>query len=81
MSSIKHAAPAIPTRWNISGPEVIPNGRRVKRYLPNGVMNVVKSEDSGASGICQNPEAASYYVSSRRNVFFAQLLLNTLAMY
>lgn len=38
---------------------LIPNGRRVKQYLPKGVMNVVKILLSSCSGICQKPEAAS----------------------
>ena len=37
----------------------MPNSRWVKKYLPNGVMNVVSFAISGSRGICQNPGAAS----------------------
>ena len=46
-------------RWNISGAELIPNGRRLKQYRPNGVTNVVRCCDSTSRGICQNPLLAS----------------------
>ena len=61
-SSIKHTTPFSPSRilvihfWNNSGTLDIPNGS-LKR--PYGVMNVVSSLDSSASGICQNPLLAS----------------------
>ena len=39
----------------------MPNGNRLNRCRPNGVMNVVSREDSlaRAVGICQKPELAS----------------------
>ena len=33
----------------------MPNGRRRKQNLPNGVIKVVNRDESGESGICQNP--------------------------
>ena len=38
---------------------MIPNGRRLKQNLPNGVMNVVKGAELLLNSICQNPEFAS----------------------
>lgn len=38
---------------------MIPNGRRLKQYLPKGVIKVVSNADSSDSLICQNPELAS----------------------
>lgn len=43
----------------ISGALEIPKCRLLKQYLPKGVMNVVKLQLSGCSGICQNPLVAS----------------------
>ena len=71
ISSIKQSVPSMScnmvfiTRWKTSGPDVIPNGRRVNRYHPNGVMNVVRLEQSGDNGICQKPDAASKVVKYR----------------
>ena len=42
----------------------MPNGRRLKQNLPNGVIKVVRRADSLASGICQNPELASNFVNT-----------------
>ena len=39
----------------------MPNGKRLKQYLPNGVRNVVSDLDSGAKGIRQKPELASNF--------------------
>ena len=64
-----HMIPGMSTRicdmalWNISGTLEIPNGSRLKQYLPNGVMNVVSSCESGWRGNCQNPLAASSFVN------------------
>ena len=38
--------------------EVTPKGKRLKQYLPKGVINVVRGRDSGDSGICQKQELA-----------------------
>ena len=46
-------------RWETSEAEVIPNGRRRKRNLPNGVLKVVRSEDSWSCFICHKPLLAS----------------------
>ena len=40
----------------------MPNSKRVKQYLPNGVIKVVRCWDSTASGICQKPEFSSNFV-------------------
>ena len=51
-SSMRQTTPWTPSRiscmcrWKCSGADEIPNGRCWKQYLPNGVMNVVKSADS-----------------------------------
>ena len=45
--------------WKTSGAELMPKGRRLKQYRPKGVINVVRSQEFGSSGICQNPELAS----------------------
>ena len=37
----------------------MPKGSLWKQNRPNGVMKVVSSAESGASGICQKPELAS----------------------
>ena len=47
------------SRWKCSGALVIPNGIRLKEYLPNGVINVVSSRELSSKGICQNPLLAS----------------------
>lgn len=39
--------------WKFCGAEDIPKHRRLKHYLPNGVINVVRS---AVKGNCQNPE-------------------------
>ena len=39
--------------------DVITNGRQLKQYHPNSVMNVVSGADLADRGICQNPEFAS----------------------
>lgn len=44
--------------WKCSGAEDMPKHRRLKQYLPDSVINVVRSEDSLAKGICQNSEFA-----------------------
>ena len=46
-------------RWNSSGAEKIPKGRRLKQNLLYGVINVVKQADSLDKGTCQKPESAS----------------------
>ena len=69
MSSMWQMVPSTPSRmcdmarWNISGAEEIPNGRRLKQNLPKGVMNVVRSLLSFDRYICQNPLAASSFVN------------------
>ena len=40
---------------------MIPKGNLRKQNLPNGVINVVSRDDSGKSGICQNPELTSRF--------------------
>ena len=65
ISSTWHSTPASPKsilficRWNISGALEIPNGSLLKQKHPKGVIKVVSSLDSSASGICQNPLLAS----------------------
>ena len=39
----------------------MPNGKRLNRNLPNGVMKVVSFEDCSSSSICQKPELASSF--------------------
>jgi len=41
--------------WKISGADVIPNASRLKRNLPNGVINVVSLALSGCRAIYQSP--------------------------
>ena len=53
-------------KLNTSGPEVIPKGSLVKRYRPNGVINVVKNELSSFKGICQNPASTSSLANTLR---------------
>ena len=48
--------------WKYSGVDVILKGKRLKQNLPNGVMKVVSSEDSGESSTYQNPQLASSFV-------------------
>ena len=51
MSSIWHITPSTSirisdiVRWKISVAELMPKGRRLKQYRPNGVRNVVSSFD------------------------------------
>ena len=58
---MRHKTPSSPSSifiilfWKCSGALEIPKGSLLKQYLPWGVMNVVKSLDYGARGICQNP--------------------------
>ena len=65
MSSMWQTTPSMSWRisaiwhWKCSGAEVIPKGSIVKQNHPKGIMNVVRRDDSGVSGICQNPELAS----------------------
>jgi len=40
-----------------------PEGKQLKQSLPKGVRNVVNSEESVESGICQNPELVSSFVN------------------
>ena len=44
-----------------AGADVIPNGKRLKRYRPYGVINVVSFDDSEDNSIYQNPELASNF--------------------
>ena len=68
--SIIHTTPSIPLsradtlHWKCSGAEVIPNGKQLKQYLPKGVRNVINSEESIDSGICQNPKLVSSFVNT-----------------
>ena len=39
----------------------MPNGKRLNRNLPNGIMKVVSFEDCSSSSICQKPELASSF--------------------
>ena len=70
ISSTMHTTPLTPSRisdirrWKCSGAMVIPKGSRWKQNLPHGVMKVVSRADSGARGICQNPELASSLVNT-----------------
>ena len=41
----------------------MPNGKRLKQTLSNGVINIVRRADSLANGICQNLELASNFVN------------------
>ena len=59
-------------RWKTSGAEHIPNGRRLKQYLPKGVTNMVSKRDSSASGTCQNPEFASRFENTLLFLTFAR---------
>ena len=52
-------------RWYISGADVMPNGSHLKQKRPNGVMKVVNSWLSSASGTCQRPCLAS----SKENIW------------
>ena len=45
--------------WSTSGALLMPNGSLLKQNRPYGVIKVVNSLDSVASGICQNPLLAS----------------------
>ncbi len=48
--------------WKYSGPKLMPMGRMLKQNWPNGVINVVSSLHSFASGSCQKPDHASSLV-------------------
>ena len=48
----------------ILGSACDPKGSLLKQYHPYGVMDVVKSLDSFASGTCQNPLFVSNFVNS-----------------
>ena len=45
--------------WKILLAKLMPKGSWLKQKWPNGVMKVVRSLDSGQSGICQKPLLAS----------------------
>ncbi len=45
--------------WKSSGVLEIPKGSLLKQWCPRGVTKVVRTWDSGSSGICQNPLLAS----------------------
>lgn len=45
--------------WNSSCAEIIPKGRRRKRYRPTTVLNVVSFDDSSVSLMAQYPHLAS----------------------
>ena len=44
--------------WGGSDPE----GKSSETKPPKGIMNVVRWDDSGVSGVCKNPELASNFV-------------------
>ena len=77
--NVVHLAPLTPARmddilrWKCSGADVMPNGRCLKQYRPNGVINVVRCEDSFANGICQNPEFTSNFVNTFAPVICANV--------
>ena len=68
--SIRHRTPSSPWRildilfWNSSGALDIPKGSLMKQYRPDGVMNVVRWQDSFSRGICQNPLLAQSLLKS-----------------
>ena len=67
-SSIKTSTPSRSLKcstivlWNTSGADVIPYGRRRKRYLPNGVANVVRWLLASSRPSCMKPDVASRVV-------------------
>ena len=52
----------------------MPNGNLLKQNWPYGVINVVKSLDSLAKGICQKPLLASCLLNIVAPVSWGQLL-------
>ena len=79
MSSTIAATPGNPpyvrsiSFWNTSCAEFTPNGSRVNRYLPNGVLNVVTRELFLSSFTCQYPLVASSTVDIRAPCSFAAM--------
>ena len=69
-SSIVQTVPISPAKasdihfWKCSGADDIPKGNRLNQYRQNGVIKVVRREDAGSRGICQNPKLASSFVNS-----------------
>lgn len=51
----------------------MPKVRRLKRYLPKGVMKVVRGHDSGFNRICQNPDRVSSLVNTFASDFKASV--------
>ena len=63
--NIMHTTPVRPASfsnigcWKCSGADEMPSGKRWKQYRPKGLINIIRSDEAGSSGICQNPELAS----------------------
>ena len=79
MSSTIAATPGNPSYvrsisfWNTSCAEFTPNGSRLNRYLPNGVLNVMRRELFLSSFTCQYPLVASSTVNTRAPCSFAAM--------
>lgn len=59
--------------WKSFGALDIPKGSLLKQYLLDGVMKVVRRQELGESGICQNPLLASSLVNSLAPVSWANV--------
>ena len=83
MSSAWQSTPGRPVRmsfiwawpWNTSGALLIPNGSLLKQNRPYGVIKMVNSLDSVASGICPNPLLASSFLKIIAPVSCARAVL------
>ena len=83
ISSAWQSTPGRPARmsfiwywpWSTSGVLLMPNGSLLKQNRPYGVIKVVNSLDSAASGICPNPLLASSLLKIIAPVSFARAVL------
>ena len=50
--------------WKTSGAELMPKGMRLYRYLPKGVLKVVRYDERSSRRTCQNPWRTSRTVNT-----------------